>query len=48
VKRRVEKTVGAAVSTFFRAYYAIWNLNWAFDTEDETTVLRAAAAVGVP
>jgi hypothetical protein len=38
----------AAVSTFFRAYYAVWNLSWALDMEDEATVLQAAAAVGVP
>jgi hypothetical protein len=48
VAARVEGTMGAAVSTFFRAYYAVWNLSWALDTEDEATVLHAAAAVGVP
>jgi hypothetical protein len=48
VTARVDALVEEPVREFCRAYYAVWNLSWAFETPDEEDVLRAAEAVGVP
>jgi hypothetical protein len=42
-----DQQIEEAVRDFCRAYYGVWNLSWALDTQYEAAVLRAASAVGV-
>lgn len=47
VTAQANEQIEESVRSFCRAYYAVWNLSWALGTPDETSVLRAAATLGI-
>jgi hypothetical protein len=47
VTAQADQHIEESVRTFCRAYYGVWNLSWALDTQYEAAVLHAASAVGV-